>query len=165
MEISVWAGWLGGFALGLFVILHLWLLGRPAGCSTGYGNLCGLASKPNGFYNQGEFKDRHNGKLWFLIGIPFGGLISALTSVDAWHWSFEMGMYDAVLPQSDIGKAIWLLIGGILLGFGARMAGACTTGHALVGGSMLNPPSLIAGAVFFATALVTTQILFWHYTA
>jgi hypothetical protein len=69
-------------------------------------------------------------------------------------------MYEQILPGSDAAKAIWLMFGGMLLGFGARLAGACTTGHALVGGAMLNPPSLLAGAVFFASALITTQLLF-----
>ena len=160
MEITVWAGWLGGLALGLFVILHLWLVGRPAGCSTGYGNLCGMLSKKLKFYHEGDFKDRFNGKLWFLLGIPIGGLLSALSSADAWHLSFDMGMYETVLPESDFAKAIWLLIGGCFLGFGARLAGACATGHVLGGGALLNPPSLIAAVIFFASAMATTQLLF-----
>lgn len=160
MEISTWSGWLGGLAIGLFVILHFWLIGKPAGCSTGYGNVCGYLFKKIKFYRQGEYENRNNSKLWFLIGIPIGGLLSGLTSEQAWHLSFDMGMYDAILPQSDAAKAIWLIFGGMLLGFGARLAGACTTGHALVGGAMLNPPSLLAGAVFFMSAFLTTRLLF-----
>lgn len=160
MEISVWAGWIAGIAIGLFVISHFWLLGKPAGCSTGYGNLCGLVCRKIKFFRMGEYSDLNNSKLWFLIGIPLGGLISALTSVDTWHLSFDMGMYDAILPQTYSAKAIWLVFGGMLLGFGARLAGACTTGHALVGGAMLNPPSLLAGVVFFGSALITTHLLF-----
>jgi uncharacterized membrane protein YedE/YeeE len=160
LEISVWSGWLAGIAIGLFVILHFWLVGKPAGCSTGYGNVVGYLFKKVSYYQQGEYKNRNNMKLWFLIGIPLGGLISALTSPEPWHFNFSMGMYDQVLPQSDAAKAIWLLFGGMMLGLGARLAGACTTGHALVGGAMLNPPSLLAGVVFFASALITTQLLF-----
>ncbi len=160
MQIDVWSGYLAGIAIGLFVILHFWLAGKPAGCSTGYGNVCGYLSKKVRYYHEGEYSNKNNMKLWFLIGIPIGGLISALTSADTWHWSFDMGMYDSVLPQTDAAKAIWLIFGGMLLGFGARLAGACTTGHALVGGAMLNPPSLLAGAVFFLSALIATQLLF-----
>jgi len=160
MEVTVWSGWLAGLAIGLFVILHFWLVGKPAGCSTGYGNVCGLVCKSVPYFHQGEHKNNNNIKLWFLIGIPLGGLISALTSPEPWHLSFDMGIYDDVLPQSDAAKAIWLVFGGALLGFGARLAGACTTGHALVGGAMLNPPSLLAGAVFFASALIATQLIF-----
>jgi hypothetical protein len=160
MDVVVWAGWLGGLAIGFFVILHFWLLGKPAGCSTGYGNVCGLLYKKVAYFRQGEYSNPNNTKLWFLIGIPLGGLLSALGSPENWHLSFDMGMYETVLPQSDAAKALWLIFGGMLLGFGARLAGACTTGHALVGGAMLNPPSLLAGAVFFLSAMLTTQLLF-----
>lgn len=160
MEVTVWSGWIAGLAIGLFVVLHFWLIGKPAGCSTGYGNVCGMLCKKVRYYHEGEYETKNNIKLWFLVGIPLGGLIAGLTSDAAWQISFDMGMYEQILPGSDAAKAIWLMFGGMLLGFGARLAGACTTGHALVGGAMLNPPSLLAGAVFFASALVTTQLLF-----
>jgi uncharacterized membrane protein YedE/YeeE len=160
MEITVWSGWLAGLAIGLFVVLHFWLIGKPAGCSTGYGNLCGLLSKRLRYFHEGEYRHKYNSKLWFLLGIPLGGLLSALGSAESWHLSFDMGLYDAILPQSIAAKAIWLTFGGMLLGFGARLAGACTTGHALVGGAMLNPTSLFAAAIFFMSAFVTTHLLF-----
>jgi len=159
MEILVWSGYVAGILIGLFVIAHFWIMGKPAGCSTGYGNVCGAITKVR-YFRTGEYANWNSPRLWFLIGIPLGGLISALTSPEPWHISFSMGMYDAILPQTDAGKAIWLIFGGFLLGFGARLAGACTTGHALVGGAMLNPPSLLAGAIFFTSAFITTQLLF-----
>lgn len=161
MEILVWSGWVAGLSIGLFVVSHFWLMGKPAGCSTGYGNFCGLMTKKVAYFHEGEYSKKNNSKLWFLIGIPLGGLISALLSPEPWHLSFEFGMYEDIYPQTDAGKAIWLMFGGALLGFGARLAGACTTGHALVGGAMLNPPSLIAAAIFFMSALITTNVLFY----
>lgn len=160
MDVIVWSAWVAGLSIGLFVITHFWLMGKPAGCSTGYGNVCGLVFPRIRYFRTGEYTRLNNARLWFLLGIPIGGLISALQSPEPWHLSFDMGMYDAILPQTTAGKALWLIFGGALLGFGARLAGACTTGHALVGGAMLNPPSLLAGAVFFASALITTQLLF-----
>jgi len=160
VEILVWEAWIAGVVLGAFVITHFWLMGKPAGCSTGYGNLCGMMTNRVEFFQTGEYKEKNNSKLWFLLGIPVGGLLSALTSPEPWHFSFSMGMYDEILPQTYAGKAMWVMLGGALLGFGARLAGACTTGHALVGGAMMNPASLLAGAVFFASAFFTTQLLF-----
>lgn len=160
MEVIVWSGWVAGLSIGLFVTFHFWLMGKPAGCSTGYGNFCGAVCKRVEYFRVGEYSKINNSKLWFLIGIPFGGLLSALTSPEPWKLSFDMGMYDDILPQTFAGKAIWLIFGGALLGFGARLAGACTTGHALVGGAMMNPPSLLAGGIFFASAFLTTRLLF-----
>lgn len=53
-----------------------------------------------------------------------------------------------------------LLIGGILIGFGARYAGGCTSGHAISGLSNLQLPSLIAVVGFFIGGLVMVHLLF-----
>lgn len=160
MEVFVWTAWMAGIAMGMFVTFHFWLMGKPAGCSTGYGNFCGMVTSRIEYFRVGKYAKINNSKLWFLLGIPIGGLLSALSSPEPLMFSFSMGMYDEILPQTVAGKAIWLIFGGILLGFGARLAGACTTGHALVGGAMMNPPSLLAGGIFFLSAFLTTRLLF-----
>lgn len=52
-----------------------------------------------------------------------------------------------------------LLLGGMLVGFGARYAGGCTSGHAIRGLSNMQLPSLIAVVGFFAGGLVMTHVL------
>lgn len=53
-----------------------------------------------------------------------------------------------------------LLIGGVLVGFGARYAGGCTSGHAISGLSNLQLPSLIAVIGFFIGGLIMVHLLF-----
>lgn len=53
-----------------------------------------------------------------------------------------------------------LLLGGFLVGFGARYAGGCTSGHAISGMSDLQLPSLIAVIGFFAGGLIMVHFLF-----
>ena len=53
---------------------------------------------------------------------------------------------------------ILLVIGGFLVGFGARYAGGCTSGHAISGLSNLQLPSLIAVVGFFIGGLLMTYI-------
>jgi uncharacterized protein len=53
-----------------------------------------------------------------------------------------------------------LLIGGFLVGFGARYAGGCTSGHAISGLSNLQLPSLIAVIGFFIGGLLMINLLF-----
>lgn len=53
-----------------------------------------------------------------------------------------------------------LLLGGFLVGFGARYAGGCTSGHAISGMSSLQLPSLIAVIGFFAGGLIMINFLF-----
>lgn len=53
-----------------------------------------------------------------------------------------------------------LLIGGFLVGFGARYAGGCTSGHAISGLSNLQLPSLIAVIGFFIGGLIMVHLIF-----
>jgi uncharacterized membrane protein YedE/YeeE len=52
-----------------------------------------------------------------------------------------------------------MVVGGFLIGFGTRYAGGCTSGHAIMGLSELQLPSLIAVIGFFAGGLVMTHLL------
>lgn len=54
---------------------------------------------------------------------------------------------------------IVLLIGGILIGFGARTAGGCTSGHGITGCSTRSPGSFMAVIVFVLTAVALTLII------
>ena len=85
-----------------------------------------------------------------------------LTSPGAeWQVTMSMGeLYDSVLPESMWAKVPLLFGGGLLMGLGARMAGGCTSGHVIAGVSLLNVPSIIAGALFFVGGLVVVQVMF-----
>lgn len=151
---------LAGTLLGGFVIIHFWVTGRAVGCSSAYGNFCAYACKVP-FFHRDEYVVRNHPRLWLLLGLPLGGLLHVTLLGNGFQPSFSMGIYDAILPSTISAKGLWLILAGMLLGFGARLAGACTTGHVLVGGALLNPISLMTGAIFFISAFVTTQLLFW----
>jgi len=53
---------------------------------------------------------------------------------------------------------ILMVVGGFLIGFGTRYAGGCTSGHAIMGLSTLQLPSLIAVIGFFAGGLLMTHL-------
>lgn len=55
---------------------------------------------------------------------------------------------------------LFLVVGGFLVGFGARYAGGCTSGHAISGLSNLQLPSLIAVIGFFIGGLLMVHVLF-----
>ena len=54
---------------------------------------------------------------------------------------------------------VMIVIGGLLVGFGARYAGGCTSGHAISGLANLQLPSLLAVLGFFAGGLLATWVL------
>ena len=159
-EVTVWSAWIGGIAIGLYGLLQLALSGQALGVSTGYGNVCALTSR-RPFFRQGPYADRNSWRLWFMLGIPLGALIAALSSPGPWVASFSLGpLYDRVLPAALWAKGIVLLAGGVLMGLGARMAGGCTSGHSIAGIALLNWPSLLASAGFFAGGILAVQLLF-----
>jgi uncharacterized membrane protein YedE/YeeE len=69
----------------------------------------------------------------------------------------ELFSWDAIFTLK--GFAV-LAIGGLLVGFGSRYAGGCTSGHAISGISNLQIPSLIAVVGFFIGGLVMTHFIF-----
>jgi uncharacterized membrane protein YedE/YeeE len=60
---------------------------------------------------------------------------------------------------SSVHGLLILIIGGILIGFGTRYAGGCTSGHAITGLSSLQKPSLIAVIGFFIGGLIMTNFI------
>ncbi|WP_417365771.1 YeeE/YedE family protein [Flavobacterium beibuense] len=61
---------------------------------------------------------------------------------------------------TSVKTIVILIIGGFLVGFGARYAGGCTSGHAISGLSNLQLPSLIAVVGFFVGGLIMVHLLF-----
>jgi len=135
-----------------------WLADQPLSCSTGFANLA-TSLRPGGHRDR-----RDDWRIVFLIGIVGGGLIAGLTD-GAPEWqgtAAEFGrFYTALVPDSSIGAALWWLVGGLLIGLGARLAGGCTSGHTIAGVAMGAPASIAASATFFAVAVGSAQLAAW----
>ena len=54
------------------------------------------------------------------------------------------------------------MIGGFLVGFGTRYAGGCTSGHAIMGLSNLQWPSLVATVMFMVGGIAMTWLILPH---
>ena len=94
-----------------------------------------------------------------LAGIFLGALIGGLFQG---HAGFSMGpAFEQLFPVNVFFQGAILLGGGFLIGFGARMAGGCPSGHALGGLSVLSPSSLVAIAGYFVSGITLTLLLRW----
>ncbi|MFD3423755.1 YeeE/YedE family protein [Streptomyces decoyicus] len=95
-----------------------------------------------------------------LMSILLGGFIAAVAS-GRFHLRYDMGPGFRDLVTADSTTMIAMLfVGGVLVGFGTRLAGGCSSGHGLSGCGRLRPVSLVATAVFFGTA-VAVSFLLW----
>ncbi|WP_460915869.1 YeeE/YedE family protein [Plantactinospora veratri] len=94
-----------------------------------------------------------------LLSIFVGGWVAAVT---AGRFEFRLDMGDGFReivtgsPPQMIGV---LFVGGVLVGFGTRLAGGCSSGHGLNGCGRLHPDSIVATAVFFGTAVLVSFLL------
>ncbi|HET7559280.1 MAG TPA: YeeE/YedE thiosulfate transporter family protein [Limnochordia bacterium] len=92
-------------------------------------------------------------RLWFLGGLAVGALAATLLRGD-WHATLTYGVLAQWLP---VGLLVPVLFAsGLLMGFGARWSGGCTSGHGLTGCSLRSPGSLAATATFMATGVAVT---------
>lgn len=114
-----WPFWLGGFAIGLLVVLLAWVTGKALGVSSGYGSLCSMISGLD-FFQKKPYTEKW--RFWFIAGIPLGGLLSVALFGNV-SLKLKMGLFETVFGDSLLIKAGVLMLGGFLIGFGARWAG------------------------------------------
>ena len=127
------AGLLGGLLIGLSVVLLLLTLGRIAGIS-------GIAA--------GAISQKGTERFWrlaFLVGIV---LSAVLYIVFAGALQVQMQMSSG-----------YLVVAGLLVGFGTRLGSGCTSGHGVAGLSRLSKRSIVATLTFMAAAIITTNLI------
>jgi uncharacterized protein len=170
--------WYTSGAVIAFIMVLLLFFGKSFGFSANLRTICSAcgAGKRVKFFDFNWRSQIWN--LLFLLGAIIGGFISAefLSNGEAVQLS-EATLQDltalgisspqGIQPEEIFGlEALFslrglliLLGGGFMIGFGARYAGGCTSGHAISGLANLQLPSLIAVVGFFIGGLITTFIL------
>lgn len=94
-----------------------------------------------------------------LVSILLGGWVAALTA-GRFELRFDMGDgFREIVTANPIAMISVLFVGGMLVGFGTRLAGGCSSGHGLSGCGRLRPVSLLATVVFFAAAVLVSFLL------
>lgn len=106
-----------------------------------------------------------NGRAAGISGIV-GGLVTPAAGNSGWRIAFLLGLCAAPLvywaagggfPSITISSSLPLLVaGGLLVGFGTRLGGGCTSGHGVCGMARLSPRSLTATVVFMTAGFAAT---------
>jgi uncharacterized protein len=127
------ASLVGGVLIGLASVWLLAASGRIAGIS---GILHGLFAQPPG--------DR-SWRVLFIVGMVAAGF--------AWH---------ALVAPAPVREGFglgWAAAAGLLVGFGTRVGGGCTSGHGVCGLGRFSLRSLVAVIVFMATGMAATYVM------
>ena len=141
--------YVGGPVLGLCVVLLRLLLNERLGITGGYSEIVErIGRRSLAFSWRG----------WFLIGVLIGAIVFAVAAggPDFHGYGWLTRTFDGA---ATILVGVLLFAAGILIGFGAKTAGGCTSGNGLSGTSMFSPASLVATATFFGTAIVVSFLI------
>lgn len=177
--LGTWHWSISGFLIGS-VMLVLVYFGKTFGMSSNLRTMCTMmgAEKFSDFFKMDWREQKWN--LAVVLGAILGGFVAShflsdpqlieqlnpktITSLEQLHIDAPNGKFvpNAIFSWDNVltlkGISI-LLIGGILIGFGTRYAGGCTSGHAISGLSNLQKPSLIAVIGFFIGGLLMVHFI------
>lgn len=171
-----WPWYVGGPAVAIIMLLLIYL-GKSFGFSSNFRTICAAigAGEKCDFFKFDWKKQSWN--LLFLVGSIIGGFvaahllsdhqvpaIAASTVADLNALGFESAgksyFPTEIFETWSLKNILILVIGGLLIGFGTRYAGGCTSGHAISGLSDLQLPSLIAVIGFFVGGLLMVHVFF-----
>ncbi|MFO7694391.1 MAG: YeeE/YedE thiosulfate transporter family protein [Vicinamibacterales bacterium] len=161
-----WSPYLVGAGLGVLSWLTFYFSDKPIGASSFYAQIAGFLGTlvaPRHTKSLAYFKAKPPRVSWgfvFVVATIAGGAIAALTGgefANEWlppMWEARFG--DSMALRAAIGFA-----GGLIMAFGARLAGGCTSGHGLSGTMQLNAASWIA-LISFVVGGIAVAIPLFH---
>ena len=131
MDINWLYGLLGGLVIGTTGAVYLLVNGRIMGPSSSLGGLM-------------DGSDRANEQFGFVAGLVAVPAVASL-----------------MIPMQTYAGSNWavLVIGGLLVGFGTRLANGCTSGHGVCGISRLSPRGIVASATYVGAGMGVMTIL------
>ncbi|MPR35105.1 YeeE/YedE family protein [Cytophagaceae bacterium SJW1-29] len=172
-----WPWYVAGPLIGLTVPALLLIGNKAFGISSSLRHICAACVPANIPFFRYDWK-KEGWNLAFVLGILIGGFIATQFLAD------PNEIVIAASTQSDLAALgitdfsglmpaqlfsieniftlkgfIFLVLGGFLVGFGTRYAGGCTSGHAIMGLSNLQWPSLVATICFMIGGFVGTLVL------
>lgn len=173
-----WPWYVAGTLIGLTVPILLLLGNKHFGISSSLRHICAACIPGNiPFFKYDWKKEAWN--LFFVLGVLLGGTVATyfLSNPDPIVVSektvtalqeLNIEVDHELMPASifsfenlfSLRGLMFFVIGGFLVGFGTRYGGGCTSGHAIMGLSNLQWPSLIATCCFMAGGFIMVHLLF-----
>lgn len=172
-----WPWYVAGPIIGLTVPVLLILGNKSFGISSSLRHICAACIPADiSFFKYDWKKELWN--LFFVFGIFLGGVIashylinnteiSVNPKLKAELASYGITDYSNLIPPQLMNFAslltlrgfLTMVVGGFLVGFGTRYAGGCTSGHAIMGLSNLQWPSLVATICFMAGGFIMANVI------
>ncbi len=172
-----WPWYIAGPLIGLMVPVLLLIGNKSFGISSSLRHVCAACLPAKIPFFQYDWK-KEIWNLFFVVGILAGGFVAIQLlssgepiqvnpSLQAELATYGITNYDSFVPPDLFSwssllsfKGIFMMvIGGFLVGFGTRYAGGCTSGHAIMGLSTLQWPSLVATISFMTGGFIVANLI------
>ncbi|MBN2664871.1 MAG: YeeE/YedE family protein [Bacteroidales bacterium] len=161
-----WSPYVVGTGIGILSWLSFLISGKPLATSTTFARTGGMIeklikgekAKPRLYYKK--IKLHINWQWMLVLGVVIGSFLSAIISGDFQTGIWVPSLWASAFGDSALLRVLVALAGGIILGFGARFAGGCTSGHGISGTLQLAVSSWISAVFFFIGGIITAHILY-----
>lgn len=172
-----WPWYVAGPLIGLTVPILLIIGNKSFGLSSSFRHICAMCIPANIEYFNYDWKK----ELWnivFVIGIVIGAVfaVTALANPNEFVIAPELQAqlskagitdYSSIIPSQimnweslfSLRGFLMVVVGGFLIGFGTRYGDGCTSGHAIMGLSNLQWPSLVATICFMLGGFVMSNLI------
>jgi uncharacterized membrane protein YedE/YeeE len=172
-----WPWYVAGPLIGLIVPLLLIIGNKSFGISSSLRHICAACFPANiSFFKYDWKKEIWN--LFFVGGILIGGIITVMLIPNSGPvdvnpklaeelTTYGITDYSGLVPNQlfnwtnlfTLKGFVMMVVGGFLVGFGTRYAGGCTSGHAIMGLSTLQWPSLVATCCFMGGGFLMANVI------
>jgi uncharacterized membrane protein YedE/YeeE len=172
-----WPWYIAGPLIGLIVPTLLVAGNKAFGISSSLRHICAICMPADILFFKYDWK-KEIWNLFFVAGIIIGGFatvqflggqhqVQISDSTTALLKQQGIKDFKGLLPHDifslqqllTLREFVFIIIGGFLVGFGTRYAGVCTSGHAIMGISTLQWPSLVATCCFMIGGLVMIWLI------
>ena len=160
-----WSPYVVGAGIGVLSWLAFLLSNKPIGCSTAFARTSGMIEKlfraekvrENAYYRA--FVPEIDWEWMLVVGVIVGAFVSAQLA-GSFDPRWVPDRFAQAFGDDPLARLAVALIGGIFMGFGARWANGCTSGHGISGTLQLAVSGWIAAACFFIGGIATAMFIY-----
>jgi uncharacterized membrane protein YedE/YeeE len=160
-----WSPYVVGIGIGVLSWAAFLLSDKPLGCSTAFSRTSGMierlfrGSKVQEKLYYKKFTPAVDWEWMLVLGVFIGAFFSAKLS-GQFQGDWVPTKWAATFGNTPFARWIVALIGGIVMGIGARWAGGCTSGHGISGTLQFAVSGWLAVICFFIGGIATAMLLF-----
>ena len=164
LTVERWSPYVVGVGIGILSWIAFLVSDKPIGCSTAFSRTSGMLEKlfrgrkvqEKPYYQK--FAPVIDWEWMLVVGVIVGAFLSAVLS-GTFGIEWVPAQWQASAGGSAVARWVVALIGGVIMGLGARWAGGCTSGHGISGTLQLAVSGWLAAVSFFAGGIITAMLL------